>query len=194
MVEKKFTSNPLGNPKYTWDDTVGAIGKDFSGGNEILADEVIEYTSVVRLCEPWEIGNPIYWSEQVAKQLGYRGVVAPLSALRSTFLKASGWKPGQKTQFPTPEPNASFPLHPTGEEIPMPPVTNGAFTNMEMEFFEPVCVGDRLTVRGDKLVNASLKRTRVGFGAFVTRERRAYNQRGELVARITGTTYCYNRE
>lgn len=197
MVEEKITSNLGGNPKYTWDDAVAAIGKDFSGGSEQVADEVIEYASVVRFCEPWEIGNPIYWSEQAAKQLGYRGVVVPIGALRYPFSAAGQWRPGDETRFPSPEPNASY--HPSSyssgpEELPIPLHHHAVVTDVEVELFEPACVGDRLTARGDKLVNVAPKRTRVGFGAFISREQRVYNQQGELVARIKFTTYSYNRE
>ncbi|MEK7777111.1 MAG: MaoC family dehydratase N-terminal domain-containing protein [Chloroflexota bacterium] len=197
MAEEEISSNRGGNPKYTWDDFVAAVGKDFSGGNELVSDEVIEYSSVMRFCEPWEIGNPIYWSKQAANRLGYRGTVTPWSAIRLTFSTAGRWKPGDETHFPTPEPNASGPMHTFsegGEELPMPPYAYSIATNMRIEFFEPACVGDRLTARGEKLVNVVLKRTRVGFGAFHTRERRIYNQRGELVARVSSTSYSYNHE
>ena len=198
MTEEKITPILGGNPKYTWDDTVAAIGKDFSGGNEILADEVIEYSSVVRLCEPWEISSPIYWSEQAAKQLGYRGVVVPWSGLRSTFSSKRQWKPGEESRFPSPDPDSSGrssgpSFWPAGEELPVPPYHHNLVAETEMEFWEPAYVGDRLTVRGDKLVNVRPRQTRVGVGAFVTRERRVYNQRGELVATIRATNYNYNR-
>ncbi|MDO8751312.1 MAG: MaoC family dehydratase N-terminal domain-containing protein [Dehalococcoidia bacterium] len=197
MTEEKITSNLGGNPKYTWDDAVAAIGKDFSGGSEQVAEEVIEHASVMRFCEPWEISNPIYWSEQAAKQLGYRGVVAPISSIRYPFSATGKWRPGVETRFPTQEPNASS--HSSGysrgpEEIPIPLHHHSVVTNWEIEFFEPACVGDRLTVRGDKLVNVAPKRTRAGIGAFVTRERRTYNQRGELVVRGRFTSFSYNRE
>ncbi len=112
MTEEKITSNRGGNPKYTWDDTVAAIGRDFSGGIEQVAGEAIEYTGIVRCCEPWEIGTPIYWSEQTAKQLGYRGVVAPISSLRYPFSAEGQWRPGDETRFPSPELNVTY--HPGG--------------------------------------------------------------------------------
>ncbi len=197
-TEEKITSNLGGSTKYTWDDTVAAIGKDFSGGDETVADEVIEHASVARVCETWEIGNPIYWSEQTAKQLGYRGVVAPFSAIRYPFSAAGQWRPGDEARFPSPEPNASArsggSYSRTAEEFPIPLHHHSVVTNWEIEFFEPACVGDRLTVRGDKLVNVVPKRTRAGVGAFVTRERGTYNQRGELVVRGRFTSFSYNRE
>ncbi|MEK7777038.1 MAG: MaoC family dehydratase N-terminal domain-containing protein [Chloroflexota bacterium] len=200
MTEEKITSNRGGSPKYTWDDTVAAIGRDFSGGVESVADEVIEYTAITRYCEPWEIGNSIYWSEQAAKGLGYRGAVVPWSALRLTFSSGGHWRPGHETRFPTPQRNATadsgrgHSISVSGEEVPMPLYTNSINSGMEIELFEPACVGDRLTVRGDKLVNVIPKQTRVGFGAFHTRQRGIYNQRNELVALVRSTSYSYNAE
>ncbi|MSQ22747.1 MAG: hypothetical protein EXR53_05520, partial [Dehalococcoidia bacterium] len=135
MAKEETTSNRGGNPKYTWDDTVAAIGKDFSGGKALVADEVIEYSSVTRFCTPWEMGAPIYWSEQAAKRLGYRAVVTPWSALRLAFSTAGRWRPGDETHFPTPEPNAAGPMHTFsagGEEIPMPPYGYSIATNMKI--------------------------------------------------------------
>ena len=74
-----------GDPRYTWDDLVAAVGQDFATGDEHIADETISYNDVVRYCEPWEISNPIHWDEEAAKQMGYRGVVVPWSAIKQTF-------------------------------------------------------------------------------------------------------------
>lgn len=188
---------PGREPTYTWDDTIAAIGKNFSGGNELVADETIEYTAVVRFCEPWEIGNPIHWDKEIARRNGYRDVVVPWSAIRITFSSAGAWRPGDAARFTSPDPNASgwsVRYQPHGEEVPMPPTRHAVVADMDLEFFEPVCVGDRLIVRGDKLVNVRPRKTRVGFGAFVTRQRRIYNQRHQMVAQISSTTYSYNPE
>ena len=76
----------------------------------------------------------------------------------------------------------------------MPPTTQGLNTGMNIEFFEPVCVGDRLTVKGKKLIEARPRKTTIGFGAFILTESEIYNQRGELVARTQEGGYAYNPE
>ena len=124
--EKRPVVSSSGDPKYTWEDTLAAIGQDFSGGEEQVADETISYTDMVRFCEPWEIGNPIYWDEAAAKQAGYRGVVVPWSAIKQTFAYNGFWRPGKPTHFPTQDPNAATPypnMAPQGKELPKPPTS-----------------------------------------------------------------------
>ena len=194
MTQEQPPANRRGDPKYTWDDTVAAVGKDFSGGKDHIGQETIAYTDVVRYCEVWEFGNLLYWDEAVAKQAGYRDVVVPWSAIKQTFTYNSSWRPGEPTRFPTPDLHvtAQSPAQDEEEQLPMPPTTQGVVTNMVIEFFEPVCVGDRITIKGSKLVSVRPRKTRIGDGAFIDRERGFYNQRGELVARTVQGGYSYN--
>ena len=197
MAEEKSVERPRGgDPKYTWDDTIAAIGQDFSGGGKLVAQEVIAYNDVVRYCEPWEIGNPLYWDEKVAKQVGYRGVVVPWSAIKQTFSYGGYWRPGEPTRFRVQDNfNASFDTPPSplqAREVPRPVTTQGFFTDMRIEFFEPVVVGDQLTKSGNKLVSVRPRKTAVGDGAFTSRESEWHNQRGELVARGAEGSYAYN--
>lgn len=197
MTQERPVMMRRGNPKYTWDDTVKAIGKDFTGGKDRMAQETIETFAVARLCEVWEIGSPIYWHKDAAKQAGYGNVVVPWSSTQQTFTNSSFWRPGEPTRFPmSSEKDASAsdpsPAQETEDVLPMPPHTNSVRTDMEIEFFEPVCVGDRLTSRGDKVVNVRPRKTRIGFGAFVNWESLVYNQRGALVARVVRGSYSYN--
>ena len=189
---------PESSTDYTWEDAVAAVGLDLSGGEDMVADEVVEYTSVVRFCEPWEIGNPIHWDKRIARQAGYRNVVVPVSAVKQTFVFSGAWRPGQPTRFPVgmdknaAARQASYLLQ--ARPLPFPPTSQGFFTDAEIEFFEPVCVGDRLTVKGNKVISVRTRKTRVGYGAFYNRENLVYNQRGELVARANQGSYAYNPE
>ena len=180
--------------QYTWDDAVAAIGKDYSGGKNQVGQEEIAYNDVVRYCEVWEMGNPIYWDEAAAKQAGYRGVVVPWSSIKQTFTYNSFWRPGEPTRFPTQDLNVSMsnPARGQGERLPVPPTTTGVVTDVEIEFFESACVGDQLTVKGDKVVNVRPRQTRIGYGAFVNRANEIFNQRGDLVARVNQGVYSYN--
>ena len=65
-------------------------------------------------------------------------------------------------------------------EVPAPCSLSFA-TSMEIEFFEPLGIGDRLTVE-HRLVDLTRKTLSVGDGAFFTQEDTYRNQRGVIVA------------
>ena len=197
MTQERPAMARRGDPKYTWDDTVAAIGRDFSGGRVHVGQEKIDPSSVSRYCEVWEYGNLIYWDRRVAKGAGYKNVVVPWSSTYQTFTYDSFWRPGQPSRFsPGTDKNAMTanvaPREEADEQVPMPPTTQGIITDIQIEFFEPLCIGDRLTAKGSKLVNVRVRETRIGYGAFMNRESEFYNQRGELVARINRGGFSYN--
>ena len=64
----------------------------------------------------------------------------------------------------------------------MPPTTASFATDVEVDYHEPAAVGDRLTVKGRKLISCLPRETSVGRGAFMTWERQVVNQEGVLVA------------
>ena len=74
-------TNRRGDPRYTWDDTIASIGKDYSGGKILVADEKVESASLARYCEVFEFSNPLYWDGEVAKRAGYRDQVAPWASI-----------------------------------------------------------------------------------------------------------------
>ena len=197
MTQERPASTRSRDRKYTWDDTIAAIGKDFSSGRERVAQETVETTAVNRYCEVWEMGNPLYWYKDVAKQAGYQNVVAPWSSIKQTFTPNSFWRPGQPTRFPVDahrDASVSNPVMPEDREepLPKPETTVGIITDVQIEFFEPACIGDNLTTKGSKLVNVRVRETRIGYGAFMNRETEFYNQRGQLVARMNRGGYSYN--
>ncbi len=197
MTQDRPAMAQRGDARYTWDDTIAAIGQDFSGGKDRIAQETIEATSVARYCEVWEIGNPVYWYEDAAKQAGYRGVVAPWSSIQQTFTYNSFWRPGQPSRFPVgTDINAmtsnATPLGEEEQSVPTPPTTQGIVTDIQIEFFEPVCVGDKIITRGSKLVSVRVRETRIGYGAFMNRETEFYNQSNQLVARMNRGGFSYN--
>ena len=197
MTQERPASTQREGAGHTWDDTIAAIGKDFSGGRIRVAQETIDPSAISRYCEVWEIGSPIYWYENAAKQAGYKGVVAPWSSIQQTFTYNSFWRPGQPTRFPgdthkdAGTSNATMPDE-REEPLPKPPPSTGIVTDIQIEFFEPVCIGDNLTAKGSKLVNVRVRETRIGYGAFMNRENEIFNQRGELVARMNRGGFSYN--
>jgi hypothetical protein len=76
----------------------------------------------------------------------------------------------------------------------MPSSNAGFFTDMTIEFFEPVCLGDRLSTMGRILSHVTPKETRVGVGAFLGYVTSYFNQKGELVAKATQGNYRFTRK
>lgn len=189
---------PKGETKYTWDDTIAAIGKDYSGGKVLVADETIDESSLARYCEIFEFGNPLFWDDEIAQRAGYRAQVAPWASIKDTFSYGGSWRPGEPTRFPLDMDKdargANAIRAPSQGEPPMPPTATTFFTDMTIEFFEPVCKGDNISVMGRKLASVSPKETSVGEGAFISFASEYVNQRGELVARATQGSYTYNRK
>lgn len=177
-----------------WDAAIAVVGQDFSGGLEIEAVDAIELGAVRKFCEPLEFDCPLHHDEALAQEHGYRGVLAPLSGVSATWLDTGSWQPGWTTRYPEPDPNIDIVREPPRNqpEPPFPPTEAGFATDIEVEYFEPPCVGDRLTVKGRKLVSVLPRETRVGRGAFFIWEREVYNQRGDLVAKLRNGGYRYN--
>lgn len=198
MAQKQGKWWVRGDPKTTWDDTVACIGQDFSDGKERWGQESVQQFAVARYLETWEIGCPIYWDEEEAKKVGYRGQVAPWTSIKQTFVDRSHWRPGDPTRFPSADMNAAFPAAPKPEdanatrEPPMPPTTDVLATEVTIEFYHPLIVGDKLANRGNKLVQVRPRQTRIGFGAFLNWENEYINQRGEVVARVNAGNLYYN--
>ena len=66
--------------------TVDAVGGDFSGGVQSTAVDQIELGAVRKFLEPLELDCPLHYDTDAAKQQGYRGVLAPVSGVSSTWL------------------------------------------------------------------------------------------------------------
>jgi len=187
-----------GDPNVTWDDTAKHIGEDFSGGIIMVADERVDKVMLSRYCEPAEIGNPTYWDEEVAKMAGYRSQVVPWSAVKEVPTYCGNWRPGQPTRFPL-DAEVDYQSHlasrqPSGGNPPAPPTNAGFFTDMTIEFFEPVCLGDRLTTMGRVLHHVTPRETRIGVGAFLGYTTSYFNQTGQLVAKATQGSYAFTRK
>lgn len=137
-------------------------------------------------CETLEDGNPLYLDEEYARSRGFRGLVAPPGSVMTTFSMPFRWPwpPGGR------EPARH--IHYRVKDILNLPV--GIITNIEMEYYAPLQVGDRLSI-SQRLVSISpQKKTRLGEGHFWTIDRLYRNQKGELVARERLTAFGYGRE
>jgi hypothetical protein len=182
---------------YSWADLAAAIGQDFSGGAVDPAIDQIERSLIRRYCEPLEMDCPLFYDDEVARQHGYRGVFAPFSGLRY-FAYPALWRPGDPTRYPNAEPDdfAAGRRHqaprPRAPGVPMPKTTAFFITDIEVEYHGEAYVGDRLSVRGRKLVSVTPKRTSVGDGAFVVWQHEIINQNGELIATLKAGGFHYN--
>jgi acyl dehydratase len=144
------------------------------------ADEITR-ADIRRHLEVLSLDAPLHYDEDVAREQGYRTIVAPAGMLSGSTLPAY-WNPGdppagdQRMMVPMPM-----------EQIPTP-ATHWLATEVDTEFLEPVYPGDRIS-RTMKLVSVTPKRTRVGEGAFMVVESTYRKQTGEVVAVERLTTF-----
>ena len=186
--------------EYTWDDLQNAVGRDFSDGQTRYATDVVERWAIRAFCEPMEMDCPLHWDDDEARKWGYRGIIAPHSSISFTFTTIARWHPGDPTRWTDPHrEDAAYQDNPRSNsdratKLPMPPTSQSFLADLEVEYYRPVYVGDRLGARGQKLLSVKVRRTSVGFGAFLTFEREVVNQYGELVAHVRSGSYRFNPE
>lgn len=117
----------------------------------------VELLSVTRLAMATDDYDPIHYDARAARRRGYRGIVAPwfiLELLQYNIVQ-------KKSVFAFGKAN----LH----------------GNDEFEYYEPIVVGDQITVHA-AIVKTEVKQGRSGLLGFITRERRFVNQFDELCA------------
>jgi acyl dehydratase len=122
--------------------------------------------------------NPSYWDEEFA--LGQWGAVVAPPAMLMTWFMPLEWEPGGAVPVPL-----------LTARVPLPGTT---FVNVanEAELFEPVRVGDRLSVE-EELTNVSPeKRTSLGSGHFVTTVSTYRRQDEVVVARTPNVLFRYD--
>ena len=176
-------SEPSWGKYGTWEEAERFLGKVI--GEDVAADAV-ELGSIRRWLEPKEFDCALHTDADAARSAGYRDVVAPSTMVFSYGLPAY-WAAG--------DPNAQMGDEP--RQIPIPvifdvpaPCTLSFASNIDMEFFEPMYVGDRIS-RTSRLVAIEHKELRVGKGAFMTQEDTYTNQDGEKVAVVLLTIFRF---
>ncbi|MBI2088097.1 MAG: MaoC family dehydratase N-terminal domain-containing protein [Deltaproteobacteria bacterium] len=172
----------------TWEDTKAWIGRALSV-SEGGGCDAVEAGTIRRRLEVLEFGCPLHYDEKAAKEAGYEGVFAPYTMLQ-TYSGSAIWRPGQPTLWRSSHPNFTVRTQMERAEVPQPG-THSFVTDIEIEYFQPVYLGDRVSVPERRLLNVNPKRTSVGEGAFVTWESRFCNQRGDLVGVARTTWYVY---
>ena len=176
----------------SWQPLVDAIGTDLKAGEDVqYSVEDIEKGLIRRYLEPLEFDCPLHWDEKVAKEHGYPGIIAPYSGVSTWVTTFYVWKPGDEPVYENGGRN-DRPRTRSGMFNRPGPDTNAVFaTDVEHEYHRPFVVGDRLGVRGQKLLSAAPKQTRVGRGAFITLESDVVNQDGELIATERSSSYHF---
>lgn len=168
----------------TWQEAESFLGKVI--GEDVGVDAV-ETGSIRRWLEPKEFDCALHTDAEAARAAGYRDVIAPCTMVFTYGLPAY-WSPG--------DPHARLGDEP--RQIPIPvifdvpaPCTLSFASNVDMAFFEPMVVGDRIT-RTSRLVSIEHKELRVGKGAFMIQEDTYTNQRGDRVAMVLLTIFRFS--
>ena len=170
--------------KYgTWEEAEGYLGKVI--GEDIGVDAV-ELGSIRRWLEAKEFDCALHTDRTAAQAAGYPDVIAPSTMVFSYGLPAY-WSPGDGHARMGDEPR----------QIPIPvifavpaPCTLSFASNIDMEFFQPMYIGDRIT-RISRLTRIEHKELRVGKGAFMTQEDTYTNQEGASVAVVLLTIFRF---
>jgi acyl dehydratase len=137
--------------------------------------------------EPKEFVCDLHTDNRVAQEVGYPDTIAP-STMVFTYGMAAYWAPGDPPAKQGDEPR-QIPI-PVIFDVPAPCTLSFA-SNIDMEFFTPMVVGDRIS-RVSRLTDIQYKELRVGKGAFLTQEDTYTNQNFDLVARVLLTIFRFS--
>ncbi len=172
----------------TWEDTKAFIGQTLSAPAEEGRDAV-EAGAIRARLEVLEFDCPLHHDEKIAIEAGYKGVFAPYTMLQ-THSSPANWRPGKPTSWQSNHPDFAIGAKIRQGDIPSPG-THSFATDVEVEYFKPLYVGDKVSMLERRLVNVNPKHTRVGDGAFLTWESRFSNQHGEIVAKARTSSFVY---
>ncbi|MEB3070280.1 FAS1-like dehydratase domain-containing protein [[Mycobacterium] vasticus] len=176
-----------------WADMIALVGRDLSDGATVWGADRVEAGTIRRFLEPLEIGAAIHCDADTARAAGYADLVAPVSSLLS-FTIPPMWSPGDAPLFDGADANAQPLRSPIDNPNrgPAPPTSGFFATDMSIDFLRPVVVGERLGLRGRRLLSCVPKETAVGRGAFSTTETEIVSDQGDVVAVMRTGTYAYN--
>lgn len=161
------------------------IGREhpFRGVDEVSRNDIRRKLEVY-LCD-----CPLHYDDAIARQHGYRGLVAPVT-LTPLWSMPAYWNPGDP-QIYAPE------LRPLTGGIrtdALPTVfSKGVNTATEWEYFEPLYPGDMLEGNW-QLIEIKPRETRLGNGVFLTTETTIVKRWGELVAKNRNTSFRYDEK
>ena len=154
----------------TFEELEAMVGQE--SDPQICKDDVNK-AMIRHWCEMVEDANPLYTDEAHAAAGEYGRVTSPPTML-STWVYPQWWPP---VAMPSDVGPAQLDL-PLGD-VPIP-----GLISWTDEYLQPVRPGDRIRYNTRLDDVSPIKKTRLGFGHFITTTNHYYNQRDELV----GTT------
>ena len=175
-----------GFPSESWDEAEAKVGKKigtFEGPDAVTLSDIRRRLQVLE----WDC--PLHYDEEVAREHGYAGVVAP-AAMHMTVTLPSYWEPGKPRNQ-----DLSHRFMPTLPMVVAAPGEGDGMidTECEVEYFEPIYPGDKIKATS-KITSVTRKKTKVGDGAFIVIESDYTKQTGELVATDRLTLFRYTPE
>lgn len=175
-----------------WQPLIAEIGKEFGSADTLWGADTVEAGAIRRYLEPLEFDCPLHDDADFARQQGYDQIIAPYTAIPSLAVPPY-WVPGQQLfthagRDSQPQIQSLQPPLPAAA----PPFSGYFATDVEFDFLRPVEIGERLGKRGRRLLDCQPKQTQVGRGAFCTIESDFVSDRGDIVARMRVSLFCYN--
>ncbi len=169
-------------PTVTLDELQGWIGREHG----LAGVDAVSRNDIRRKLEVYCFDCPVHYDDAVARDHGYRGLIAPV-AMTALWAMPAYWSPGEPTIFaPGLREKAG------GLRADLPTIYSKAVnTATEWEFFEPLYDGDALEGNW-RLVEVNPRETRLGIGAFLTVETTIAKTSGELVAKNRNVLYRYD--
>ena len=146
-------------------------------------DVVVDRGAIENWCVATENANPLFWDEKAAEEIT-GGAIAPPTML-SVWMRPHVWSPGRA------EPGRPLELHfHLKEALGLP---EGIVLGNEMEFREPVRLGDRIRTRQRIRDISEVRTNRLGTGRSWTIDVTYMNQRGEVVGVEPYVMFGYRR-
>jgi acyl dehydratase len=159
----------------------GWIGqKRYEQVGEFDVERGYVYTS----CASVENGNPLFWDDEVAREIT-GGPIAPPSMI-SVWFRPHYWAPDRSAEAQPLQ--VHFDLK---EKLELP---EAVMTDNTIVFREPVRPGDRLRTWQVLRSVSEPKKTKLGAGRFWVIDVEYENQKGESVGTETYTGFGYRRE
>jgi acyl dehydratase len=135
--------------------------------------EEISASDVRRFVEATGDNNPLWTSDEFARSVGYKRRRVPPIFILQLFRRTPEWEMGEGMPW-------------AGLELPEG-YTNTRNAGHEVEWIEPVYVGDHLTFQY-RLVDVYARQGRTAAVIYLKQECDVRNQEGRLVVRVTSTS------
>jgi acyl dehydratase len=131
---------------------------------EVSASDVRRYVEATGDC------NPLWLDDAAARAAGYRGRILPPMLVVDLVWRLKSTDAGRMT-----------------DRVPLPAnYMDTRNVESDMEWLEPVYVGDRIFIR-HRIRDITARCGRRGLGVYITRETEYLNGDGRLVARVSQT-------